>query len=52
MPETIFGVFTNVHRGFPGSIRSGLYPTAKSRPAVRPLPASSSGTSSSSVVPG
>lgn len=52
MPDTTFGVFTKFHRAFPGSMRSGLYPTKKSLPALSPDPRSSSGTMSSSVVPG
>ncbi len=52
MPETTFGVFSKLQVGLPGSIRSGLYPRWKSRPATRPDPSSRIGPTSSSVVPG
>ncbi len=52
MPETIFGVVTSVHVALPGSMRSGLKPRWKSRPAARPEPSSSSGSTFSWVVPG
>ena len=52
MPETTLGVFSNVQVALPGSIRSGLYPRWKSRPASSPDPSSRRGPTSSSVVPG
>ena len=52
MPDTIFGVVTSVQVALPGSIRSGLKPRWKSRPASRPDPSSSSGCTVSWVVPG
>ena len=52
MPDTIFGVVVSVWVRLPGSMRSGLYPTATSRPTVSPDRRSRIGTNSSSVVPG
>jgi hypothetical protein len=52
IPETIFGVVTSVHVVLPGSMRSGLKPRWKSRPATSPDPSSSSGRTFSWVVPG
>ena len=52
MPETTFGVFSRRQTGFPGSIRSGLYPRWKSAPARSPDTDSRIGPTSSSVVPG
>ena len=45
-------MFVRVQTRLPGSMRSGLYPTKKSSPAIRPDPSSSIGTTNSSVVPG
>jgi len=51
-PPTIFGVFARPNSGLPGSIRSGENTSEKPIPAVSPDVFSSSGRTTSSVVPG
>ena len=51
-PPTTFGTFFVVQSSRPGSTRSGENARWKSRPTVRPLPASRTGSTCSRVVPG
>ena len=51
-PPTILGVFARPNSGLPGSIRSGENTSEKSSPALSPDIFSSSGRTTSSVVPG
>src|ERR1051325_5604214 len=52
IPPTTFGVVFVVQSSRPGSTRSGDIARWKSWPAFRPDPSSSSGSSTSRVVPG